>query len=749
MKESIWKTASHLSIFTKVGRFAYRYRHLIIAVWGALLLLSLATSPRLERVLQGVITSYEAGEAFQAEILLKQELSINPEALTLVFASLDNRPLSAHQAEIEQKLTRIEDLSTVKEVPREWKRAEHLSADGRNAYSQIDLTVSNIDVFPIIADIKKILNENRKDNLRIYLTGKKVFDFEDHQISQTDLVRAEAIALPLTLIALLFVFGSAIAAVLPIAMAVMTVSVSCGLLYLFALQMDISVFSLNLTTMLGLGIGIDFTLVMVSRFREELGSESIEQAVIRTVDTAGRAVFFSGLTTCIGLVSLLLFPINLLQSLGLAGSVVVFLSIAAALTLVPALFGVLGSSINYGRILNTTASSQRFWGEIAHRVIRHSIPAIAFVIAVVMVMTSPFLEARWGLGGVETLPADVDARKGVEVLEQSFGSGAASPILLVVRSTDSNIPILSQRHIATLYHLVERWKNDRRVDQVKSLFNIDPQLSLENYQQLYANQTLLSPSFIKVVKQLSSPLTTLIVINSKTNGNDQKSFELVKELRKLKEPGLQFLVGGQTASSLDTIGAVTQRFPWVLAAMMVITFVALMILFQSVILPIKAIFLNLMSISASFGALVFVFQQGNFKTWLNFTPVGYIDILLPIVMFCILFGLSMDYEVFLLTRMKEVYDKTGNNRVCIIEGLERTGQIITSAALLMIVVTGAFAFTSLIFIKALGLGVAIAVLVDSTLIRAVLAPATMNLLGRWNWWAPQFLHLERFQWRLD
>jgi putative drug exporter of the RND superfamily len=749
MKESIGKAARQSSIFAKIGRLSYRYRLTVIVLWGILLLLSLVISPHLESVLQGVVTTYESGEAFQAEKVLNQELSIDPEALTLVFASLDNRALSEHKAEIEQKLTQIRALSTVKEVPKDWERPENLSADGRSAYSQSYLKVKGIDIFPAIANIKKILTENEKNNLEIYLTGKKVFDYEDHQISQNDLVRAEIIALPLTLIALLFVFGSVIAAILPIAMAVMTVSVSCGLLYLFALQMDISVFALNLTTMLGLGIGIDFALVMVSRFREELSAGSLEQAVVRTVDTAGRAVFFSGLTTCIGLVSLLLFPINLLQSLGLAGSVVVFLSIGAALTLLPALLGLLGSSLNAWRILNPTSGTQRFWGEMARHVIRHSILAVALVLVVVMGMTSPFLEARWGLGGVETLPADVEARKGVEVLEQAFGNGAASPILLTVRSTDPNTPILSKKHIATLYPLVKRWEADPRVDSVKSLFNIDPQLNPENYQQLYAQKQLLSPPLLEAVKQLSNDSITLIKINSKTDSNDKNSFALVKELRDLNASGLQFLVGGQTASSLDTIEVVTRRFPWVLAAMMAVTFVALTILFQSVILPLKAIFLNLMSISASFGALVFVFQQGNFKTWLNFTPVGYIDILLPIVMFCVLFGLSMDYEVFLLTRMKEVYDRTGNNRVCIIEGLERTGQIITSAALLMIIVTGAFAFTSLIFIKALGLGVAIAVFVDSTLIRAVLVPASMNLLGKWNWWSPRFLHLDRFQWRLD
>ncbi|MDJ0582245.1 MMPL family transporter [Crocosphaera sp.] len=749
MKTSIPKKVSQSSIFVRLSRLTYHYRFIVIAIWGLLLLISLATAPHLDKVLQGVITTYDAGEALQAEQLLQKELSINSDFLTLVFESRDESPLSEHQTEIEKQLSQIHHLSTVKDNTIETKNPEYLSKDGRTGYNTIELTVKGTEVYSVISEIQKILTNDQNNNLKTYLTGKDVFDYEDHRISEKDLVRAEVLALPLTLIALLFVFGSVVAATLPVAMAIMTVSISSGLLYLLALQMEISIFALNLTTMLGLGIGIDFTLVMVSRFREELTKGSIEQAVIQTVDTAGRAVFFSGLTTCIGLVCLMLFPISLLQSLGVAGAVVVFLSIAAALTLVPALLSVLGFSINRWCIINPRHGSQGFWGSFARRVIRHSILATVLVLMVVTVMISPFFDARWGLGGIKTLPSDVEARQGVEVLEKAFGVGETAPILVAIRSTNPNAPILSEDNIAILYNLVETWQSDARVAEVRSLFNIRPQLDVKDYQRLYKNLELLPAPFVDKIKQFSNESTTVISIKSKTDSNAPTSFELVKDLQNFNHEGLQILVGGQISRSLDTINIVMNRFPLVLATMMIVTFIALTILFQSVILPIKAIFLNLMSISASFGALIFVFQQGNFKSFLNFTPVGYIDILLPIVMFCILFGLSMDYEVFLLTRMKEAYDKTGNNHGSIVEGLEKTGRIITSAALLMFIVTGAFAFSDLIFIKALGLGIAISVVLDSTLIRAVLVPASMKLMGKWNWWAPEFLRLKRIQWRLD
>ena len=710
---------SQTSIFAKLGRWTYRYRALVIAIWLILLVLSLAIAPNLGNVLQGVVTSYEAGEAKQAEILLAEELSLNPDALTVVFHRDDQQSLINQRSQIEEKLTLIRALPEVKSVDKTFDNPATLSEGGDTTYSQIELGVTGIDVYPVIADIQEILDENNLDNLSAYLTGKAVYDYEDHRISEVDLVKAEALALPLTLIALLFVFGSAIAAILPVAMALLTVSVSSGLLYFLALQTDVSIFALNLTTMLGLGIGIDFTLVLVSRFREELSRHSCEQAVIRTMDTAGRAVFFSGLTTCIGLVSLQLFPLSLLQSLGIAGSLVIFLSITVALTLVPALFAVLDRNIDRWRIVRSSTGNRRFWRNFAQKVIKHSFIAIIFVVLIVGLLVSPFFDARWGSGGIKTLPADVKARQGVEILENAFGAGATTPIWIAFSVKDSGSSILDQDHIQTLYETVEDLQADPRIAKVTSLFNLNPQWTLQDYQQYYQQPDRLPPPLVDQLKALSTDQTTLVVVNSANDSNDEQSFALVRELRQLQYQGLDCLVGGQTANSIDTIEIVQRRLPWVLAAMMTVTFVALTVLFQSVVLPLQAIFLNIMSISASFGALVFVFQQGHFQTLLDFTPVGYIDILLPIVMFCLLFGLSMDYEVFLLTRMKEAYDRSGDNTTSIIEGLEHTGRIITSAAILLIIVTGAFAFTSLIFIKALGLGVAIAVLIDSTLIRAM------------------------------
>lgn len=750
MKQATLNPTYRQSVFAKLGRLSYRYRALIIAIWGVLLVLSLMIAPRLDSVLKGVGTVYEAGEATRAEQLLKQELNVDPDALTVIFESANSQTLDQRQPDIERILTQVRSLPSVSSVVSAALRPEYRSTDGRTQYSVINLKVGDSEAVPVIDRIERTLQESDAWNLKTYLTGKPVIDRDAQRISKEDLSKAEAIALPLTLITLLFVFGSVVAAALPVALGVMSVTVTLGLLYLIALHLDLSVFALNITSMLGLGIGIDSSLLMVNRFREELRNGSVEAAVVRTMDTAGRAVFFSGLTTCIGLVSLLLFPIVLLRSLGVAGSVVVLLSVVVALTLLPALLGVLGNGVNRWRVVRPPREREGFWTFLAHNIIRNSVAAVAVILVIVGVLSSPFLEARFGLGDASILPRDIPAREGVEVLKQAFGPGEIAPNLLAISTKTPNDSILSERHIATLYNLVTQLKADPRVAKVSSFVNIDPKLSLENYQQLYRNpQSIPLPNLAAAVKQLSSDSTTLVVVNSRTDSNDDASRDLVKELRTLSLEGLDIQVGGQTASQLDTVQVVYQRFPIVLAAIMTVTFLSLCLLFNSVVLPLKAIFLNLMSIAASFGALVFIFQKGNFNTWLNFTPVGYLDILLPVVLFCVLFGLSMDYEVFLLTRIKEAYDRSGDNAGSVVEGLERTGRIITSAALLMIIVTAAFALTNIIFVKALGLGVALAVLIDSTLIRAILVPASMHLMGKWNWWAPKFLGLDRIKLELD
>ncbi|MGB3135536.1 MAG: MMPL family transporter [Nodosilinea sp.] len=729
---------SRTSIFASLGRLACRYRWLILTLWVGLLVLGGMFAPRLDSVLHGTGTTYEAGQAAQTDRLLQDRLGLDTDALTVVFEYGNggdgfSEPVVGQRPDIQPLLANVEALPVVKSIaqPAPLSGIEAEAVD----YRFISLRATVGDTNAAIASLLNLLEQETPAGVTSYLTGKAVVDYEAQEISKKDLVRAEALSLPLTLIALVFIFGSVAAALLPVAMAMATVTVTSGLIYGIAQSFDVSIFAVTLTTMLGLGVGIDFTLVMVSRFREELARRAVPDAVVETMATAGEAVFYSGLTTCIGLLSLLLFPVVLLRSLGVAGSLVVLMSVLAALTLVPALLSVLGHQIDRWRVF-TPREGTGFWGRFSRQVIRHRVVAIAAVVAIILVLMSPFWQAQWGLGDVNALPATAQARQGVDVLEEAISAGRMAPILVAV-ATENGDRVLASDSVETLYGLVESLRADDRVASVESLFNLDSSFDLATYQQLYqAPDQIPFEPVAAAVERLSSDDTTLILVSSSTDSNDPQSRALVRELRQTTLPGLTLSVGGETAKSLDTIDIIVQRLPWAIAAVFLITFVSLTRLFNSVVMPIKAIFLNIMSIGASFGALVFIFQQGNFQNLLGFTPVGYLDILLPIVLFCVLFGLSMDYEVFLLTRIKESYDRTGDNTSAIIEGLECTGRIITSSALLTIIVTASFAFTSIIFVKALGLGIAISVLIDSTLIRAVLVPASMRLMGHWNWWCP-------------
>jgi putative drug exporter of the RND superfamily len=727
------------SIFSWLGSVSYRYRLVVIGIWVLVLILSLLSAPRLDSVLKGLGVVYEQGAAGQAERLLKQELNLETNALVAIFQSPPGDTSTSHRAEIEQTLDQIQRLDGVKAIARAIDHPDYHSADKRTEYSTISLSVEDTQAFPVIEQIEQHLKQQSTLGLNAFLTGEPVIDRDGQRLTQTDLQRVELLALPLTLIALLFVFGSVVAAALPVIMGVMAVSITSGLLAIITLQFDISVLALNLTTMLGLGLGIDYSLLIVSRFREELQPDSVEQTVIRTVDAAGRAVFFSGLTVGIGLLSLLCFPVLLLRSLAIAGAIVVFVSVAAALTLVPALLSLVGTGINRWRILPPSSLRAGIWGAIARHTMRHSVAAVAFVMVIILVLSSPFQHARFGLGDYSILPQNVPSRQGVEVLQNAFGIGETVPILLAASSTTPEEPILSSAHVATLFQLVNDLKTDPQIANVYSLFNLDPKLNLAAYQQLYQRPEQLPPPLAKAVKQLSSPSTTLIILKSRTGSNNADSKALIAKLRGLSPTGLRLQIGGAIARQLDTIQVVAERFPIVLAAMLTVTFVVLCLLLNSVVLPLKAIAMNLLSMGASFGLLVFVFQEGHLHEWLNFTPLGYLDTLIAVTMFCVLFGLSMDYEVFLLCRIKEAYDRTQNNHLSVVEGVERTGGIITSAAFLLMVVTGAFALTSIVTVKALGLGIALGVLIDATLIRILLVPATMRLMGRWNWWAPKFL----------
>jgi trehalose monomycolate/heme transporter len=522
--------------------------------------------------------------------------------------------------------------------------------------------------------------------------------------------RAEGISLPILLLLLLIIFGSLAAASLPLAIGIVGILGSFTALRVLTEVTSVSNYSINITTILGLGLGIDYGLFMVTRFREELHrQDTVEAAVARTISTAGRTVVVSGITVAIALGALMLFPETFLRSMGYGGVATVLVDMIAALTVMPALLAVLGHNVNALRIRRSVqrpplAEHEGGFYRLATRVMRK--PAVYAVVIVValLALASPLLHVSWGGVDATALPANSAPRAVTEALNHDFPGNPTAPIEAVVafdgpitgsptRTADLKSYVARLGHVAGVTHaeLSGIHGDDARVD-------------------LSYDAGLNSPAARSIVKQV----------------------------RNVTPPaGATSYVGGQTADLVDELSSLGHTLPWMALVVLLATFVMLFLAFGSVILPIKAIIMNLLSLSAMYGAVVLIFQDGHLSRLLHFTSNGTISPTTPILMFAIMFGLSMDYEVFLLSRIRERYDVTGDNTTAIASGLQRTGGVITSAALLLLIVVGSFSASGVTFIKLLGVGMIIALIIDATVVRILLVPATMRLLGDANWWAPK------------
>jgi RND superfamily putative drug exporter len=526
---------------------------------------------------------------------------------------------------------------------------------------------------------------------------------------KSDIGRAEGLSMPILLILMLVIFGSLAAASLPLAIGAAAILGSFAALRLLTLVTDVSVYSINITTILGLGLAIDYGLFMVARFRDELGAQpTTEAALTRTIATAGRTVAVSGITVALALASLMLFPEMFLRSMGYGGVATVLVTVLAALTIMPALLAVLGPRVNALRIRRSVrrapaTESAGAWYRIARSVMRRPLAYIAVIVVALLALGSPFRSITWGGTDARALPSGSAPRVVAEALARDFPVNATTPIESVVKFGG---PVSSPAERAALAAYTAR------------LGHLPGVIS--------AQVTGVSGDVAKVDLRFTA------------NAESSAARALVTQVRAVPAPaGAHAYVGGATAQLVDELGSLGATLPWMALMVAVTTFLLLFLAFGSVVLPVKAIVMNVLSLTATFGAIVWIFQEGHLSGLLHFTPTGTIDPTMPILMLAIIFGLSMDYEVFLLSRMRERYDLTGDNTASVASGLQRTGGIITSLALLLVIVVGAFSASGITFIKLMGVGMIIALVVDATIIRVLLVPATMRLLGPVTWWAPR------------
>ncbi|HEV3471904.1 MAG TPA: MMPL family transporter, partial [Actinomycetota bacterium] len=546
------------------------------------------------------------------------------------------------------------------------------------------------------------------------------------QVSETieaDLVKAESIAFPITLVLLILVFGSIIAAGLPLLIGAISIIGSFLILSVIAELTQVSIFALNLVTAMGLGLAIDYSLFIVSRFREEMRNGlSPHEAVVKTVQTAGRTVAFSGVTVALSLIALVMFPLAFLRSFAYAGVAVVMLAAVASTVFLPALLAVLGPRVDKlsWRRKAAAAPEEGFWHRVATMVMRRPIPVATIVIAFLLFLGVPFLDVKFGLPDDRVLPEHASSHQVSQTIRDDFEVDATNNLAVVAPN------------------IGEFGDAQEDVDAfAKDLSRVEGTFAVQAATGTYLDgRRAVDPTPDSRVYAAEDATWFTIVPN--VDPNSPEGERLVHDIRALDAP-FDFLVGGPSADLVDSKEGLFGRMPLAGLLIGLTTFVLLFLMFGGILVPIKAIVLNLLSLTATFGALVWVFQQGHFSDTLNFTVTGTIDATQPILMFCIAFGLSMDYEVFLLSRIKEEYDITQDNTLSVARGLEHTGRIVTAAAATLSIVFIAFATSQVTFIKLVGIGMTLAVVMDATLIRAALVPAFMRLAGRANWWAPRWM----------
>ena len=529
-----------------------------------------------------------------------------------------------------------------------------------------------------------------------------------------DIAKAEEISMPIVIILCLVFFGSVTSALMPAFVGGVAIFGAFAFVRVITLVTDVSVFSINIITLIGMGLAIDYALFVVSRFREELAKqagsdrEHVNAAVTATMATAGRTVLFSGLIVAASLASLLIFHQSFLRSMGYGGVAAVLAAMLAALTLLPALLTVLGPRIEAGRmpwrrgvsVQSGVDVESGAWARLAHSVMRRPVAYLLVITVGLLALGAPFLTARWGSTDERVLPVSAPSRVAADMGARLFGGGTSSANIVVTGTSGPQL-----------------------VSYVARLGAVHGVSSVQVLDHTAAHS--------------SAAMTDLVQVGWLGDSQSEQSQQLVRDLRAVHPgAGATALVGGFSASAVDLVDSIGVRLPWmglfVVAVMLVLLFIA----FGSVVLPFKAVVMSALSLTASFGVVTLIFQDGYLSGFLGFTSTGYLDATQPILMLAIIFGLSMDYEVFLISRIREEWDRTGNNTRSVANGLQRSGRIITSAALLLAVVIGGFATSGIVIMKMIGIGMLVAVLIDATVVRALLVPATMRLLGTVNWWAP-------------
>ncbi|HDR7869785.1 TPA: MMPL family transporter [Bacillus wiedmannii] len=739
---------------SKLGMFIFRTRWITILTWGVILIIAGITGGDTSQKLTGGGGDVPGSESVKVKEIFSQEFEKRGSpSLLLVVKDQENKVNSSIYADkLREVLKKLEQEKEVKSITSmldadDKTKQSMIGSDEKTTISYVELNIDENKAVKVLPEIQERFNKNVQNlDIDAHLVGSAAVMGDMATFSQSGLVKAEMIVLPLIFIILFLIFRSLVATLIPFIITILAITGATGIIGIAASYMEMSVFVMNATMMLGLGVGVDYSLFMVNRFRIELEKEKdVKKALKVTMHTAGHSVIFSGLTV-IGAMSIL-FIVNIpaIKSLAFGAIAVVFVAMLATLTLLPAILLLLGERINWGTLKwfskrnNKNSSGWIKWSKLVMK------RPVIFLMASLILLISlaiPSYQLKLFSPDVTILPEESNVKKGFKLLQDTFGKGRLSPHYVVLESEED---VVNKNNLQYLSDLVEKLNNMEQIKEVTTVLPAFEGVPTEKIPQMLSSSEL--PKNAKeVINNFISKDRKYMVVEfiTQETAASKETRDLIENLRediksKMNIPKeLKVYVGGETAISLDHNNEIfTSLLPSILL-MLGLIYIVLLITFKSILLPLKAILLNLISIGATYGILILIFIKGYGADLLGIEVADSIVSFVPVLLLALLFGLSTDYEVFLMSRVQEEYRKTNNNEQSIAIGLQETGPLISGAALLMIAVFTGFAFSGMLPIQVLGIGLAVGIFLDATIVRLVLVPVSMVLLGKWNWWLPSF-----------
>ena len=709
----------------RLARFSTRRPWAVVGIWAVILLFGVFAAMDIGNVASTANPTYTETESGTADDLIVAGFGGEDPGRETVVVQSRERDVSdpAFQAVVEGLVDDLRGLNgDVVAVESYYETASPglVSSDGRTLLVPVVLASSPEDAADHVTRLSALTSAlDGRDGFTVVSGGDGTAAAAFDEQSEKDLQKSELLGLPAALVILVVVFGALVAAGIPVVLSLVSIVVAVGISALIGRVFGLSVFVVNMITMMGMAVGVDYCLIIIQRFREErsLGKPR-DEAIVRSGATASRSVLFSGLTVVVALAGMLLVPNGVFRSLSVGAMVVVVVAVAASLTLLPAVLRLLGDRVNAGRLRipgrkpgARTTESQTFWYRASGLVMRHPLVSVVLSVGLLLAAAAPYATIELGWFGASSLPADSEARRAVEILESEFTAGVISPTEIVVSSED----VSSGRVSSAVDRLLLNLASD--------------------------------PDFGSPLPAETNPTNTLMVIRVPVTG-DPMGRDATAAIERLRdsyvpdafaETSARAFVTGATASSVDDTSIITGSTAGVFAFILGLSFLILLLVFRSIVVPLKALVMNLLSVGAAYGLMVLVFQHGIGNELFGFAHADAIEAWVPLFMFSVLFGLSMDYHIFLLTRIRERFEETGDNGESVRYGVSHTAGMITGAAAIMVAVFAGFASGELVALQQMGFGLAIAVLLDATVIRTVLVPASMQMLGAKNWYLPAWL----------